>query len=130
MPSYVYKCNGCLCEFIVTKKMSESSRPEVCAECLSGDTNKIPAMPQVLFKGDSWGDKNSRIKKQMSEKNKRLDTISNERKHDAPMSTLVPNVDGERVDSWAEAQKLAESKGKVSETYAQMVQKEQNEKKA
>lgn len=130
MPTYIYKCDSCEEGFEVVKKMSESSRPEVCVYCESESTHKVPAMPQVLFKGDSWGDKNSRIKKQMSEKNKRLDAISNERRKDAPMSTLVPNVDGERVDSWSEAQKLAESKGKVSETYAQMVQKEQNEKKA
>ncbi len=46
-----------------------------------------------------------------------------------PISTLLPNVGGEVVDSWSEAKKLAESKGKVSETYDHMVKKEVEAKK-
>jgi len=129
MPVYNYKCDTCKEEFTVSKKMSESSRPEVCAVCSSGETHKIPSMPQVMFKGDDWGDKNSRIKKQMAEKNKRIDVKQNEMKKEAPVSSLVPNVDGERVDSWSEAKKLAESKGKVSETYDNMIKKEAEVKK-
>ena len=38
--------------------------------------------------------------------------------------SLAPNVDGERVDSWSDAQKLAKSKGKSAESYEPLVQKE------
>jgi hypothetical protein len=86
-------------------------------------------MPQVMFKGDDWGDKNAKIKKQMGEKNARLDVKQNEMKKEMPISTLLPNVGGEVVDSWSEAKKLAESKGKVSETYDHMVKKEVEAKK-
>ena len=129
MPTYVYKCSSCGEEFLVSKKMSESSRPEVCAVCSHAETVKVPAMPQVMFKGDDWGDKNAKIKKQMSEKNARLDVKQNEMKKEMPISTLLPNVGGEVVDSWSEAKKLAESKGKVSETYDHMVKKEVEAKK-
>ncbi len=50
---------------------------------------------------------------------------SNEMKRDAPAVTLAPNVDGERVDSWSDAQKLAKSKGKNADSYNALVQKEQ-----
>ena len=129
MPTYIYKCNACGDTFTVNKQMSKSSSPEDCVHCSSGETQKMPAMPQVVFKGDTWGDKNSRVGKQMAEKNKRLDVKQNEMKRDAPVSSLLPNVDGERVDSWSEAKKLAESKGKVSETYDNMVKKEIETKK-
>ena len=98
MPTYVYKCSSCGEEFLVSKKMSESSRPEVCAVC-------------------------------SHEKNARLDVKQNEMKKEMPISTLLPNVGGEVVDSWSEAKKLAESKGKVSETYDHMVKKEVEAKK-
>ncbi len=34
--------------------------------------------------------------------------------------TLVPNVEGERVDSWGEASKLAKAKGKETTGYDRM----------
>ncbi len=125
MPTYVYKCPQCELEFEVTKKMSESSTPEGCLDCGSDVIcNKIPAMPQVMFKGDDWGDKNNRIKKQMEARRSKATVKQDEMKRDAPGVTLVPNVDGERVDSWSDAQKLAKSKGKNTESYNDLVKKE------
>ena len=128
MPTYVYKCPSCELEFDVTKKMSESSTPENCLDCKDVVCDKIPAMPQVLFKGDEWGDKNSRIKKQMEARRSKATVKQDEMKRDAPGVTLVPNVNGERVDSWTDAQKLAKSMGKNTESYNNLVQKEQSNK--
>lgn len=130
MPSYSYICKECEHEFNVTKKISLYNTPESCPECNASDCNKQVGMPQVMFKGDSWIDKNNRISKQMADKNKKLAVRENEMKRDAPSVKLVPNVDGERVDSWSDAQKLAKDKGKNTESYNELVKKEDTLKKS
>jgi len=130
MPTYTYQCKECELEFNVTKKMSESSTPENCPSCTAPDCIKVPAMPQVMFKGDGWIDKNNRISKQMEMKNQKLAVRENEMKREAPSVKLVPNVDGERVDSWSDAQKLAKDKGKNTESYNDLVKKEDTLKKS
>ena len=85
---------------------------------------RIITVPQVIFKGDGWVDKNLRIKKQMAEKNRRLDRKQSAMKKDAPAVSLAPNVDGERVDSWGEAAKLAKSKGKDVSGYEKKAREE------
>ena len=64
----------------------------------------------------------------MASKNRHLDAKQDEMKRDAPAVTLVPNVAGERVGSWAEAQSLASSKGKDASTYTDVVRKEKASK--
>ena len=86
------------------------------------NTHKEVTIPQVVFKGDGWADKNARIKQQMKVKNSRLSLKENEMKKDAPSVQLVPNVDGVRVDTWSEAAKLAKSKGKDTTLYEKKVQ--------
>ena len=129
MPTYCYECKECGYGFNVTKKMSESSSNESCPECSANECLKVPAMTQVMFKGDGWVDKNTRIKNQMSQKNKKLEAKENEMKRDAPNVTLVPNVNGERVDSWSDAQKLAKDMGKNTESYNDLVKLEAKSKK-
>ena len=80
MPSYSYICKECEHEFNVTKKISEYNKPEACPECSANDCTRQITMPQVMFKGDSWIDKNNRISKQMSDKNKKLAVRENEMK--------------------------------------------------
>ena len=53
----------------------------------------------------------------MATKNRRLDAKTEEMKRDAPGVSLVPNVGGERTDSWAEAGRLAASQGKDPSGY-------------
>lgn len=130
MPVYFYQCKECDNEFVVTKKMSQYNTPENCPECSAPDCIKVPAMPQVMFKGDGWIDKNNRISKQMEMKNQKLAVRENEMKREAPSVKLVPNVDGERVDSWSDAQKLAKDKGKNTESYNDLVKKEDTLKKS
>ena len=65
----------------------------------------------------------------MREKNKKLDARTAEMKRDAPNVSLAPNVEGQRVDSWSEAQRLAKSKGKNTEYYETLIAKDKASKK-
>lgn len=128
MPFYEYRCEACDENFDRMLPMSRSDEAQACPTC-SGVTRKLISAPQIIFKGDDWASKNSRIAGQMRDKNKKLSTNQNSRKREAPVATLAPNVDGERVGSWSEAQNLAASKGKDATTYAPKVAAEQALKK-
>jgi predicted nucleic acid-binding Zn ribbon protein len=107
--------------------MSECKTEQMCAVC--GNTlRKLLTAPNVIFKGDGWSTKNERIKRQMRDKNKKLTAKQNEMKRDAPNVDLAPNVDGQRVDSWSDAQKLAKSKGKDTKSYEPLIAKEKSNK--
>ena len=122
MPTYTYECQDCHAEFERVLPMSQSDDPQTC-EC-GGQGRKTISMPNVIFKGDGWVDKNLRVAGQMADKNKRLVQKQNERKREAPGVRLAPNVDGEQVGSWSEAQKLAASKGKNTESYVPKIREE------
>ena len=123
MPIYEYACDACEGVFDRMLPMSRSDEPQPCPEC-AGPTRKRVSLPHVIFKGDDWATKNGRVAAQMREKNRRLDQKQEARKRDAPGVTLAPNVGGERVGSWSEAQKLAASQGKDASTYEKRVKTE------
>jgi len=127
MPIYAYRCDACEHDFDVRKPMAESSTPEECPLC-GGDTRKVFLPVGTIFKGDGWESKNTRVSRQMREKNRRLGAKQEERVKDGgvPGGKLVPNVGGERVDSWGEAKKLAASQGKDTSGYEQMERKEKS----
>lgn len=128
MPTYSYECPECG-EFEARASMSDYALPQTCPECgASGKRIIGQAVPSFILKGDDWVGKNLRIKGQMAAKNRRLDKKQDEMKRDAPGMTLAPNVNGERVSSWSDAQKLASSKGKNTESYAPMIQAEKKRK--
>jgi putative FmdB family regulatory protein len=124
MPTYDFACSSCETRYTKILKMSERDTPVPCPEC--GEVGqRVPSLPQFILVGDGWAGKNLRVKQQMAEKNKRLDAKQNEQMRDTKIGgRLVPNVDGEKVDSWGEAQKLAKSKGKSGESYNALVEKE------
>ena len=124
MPVYEYECGACEGAFEKRLPMSQYDDPQDCPSCGSGNTERVVSMTNFVLKGDGWTGKNGRISRQMAHKNRRLDRKTNEMKQDAPVVTLAPNVDGERVGSWSEAQKLAASKGKNAASYTDMVRKE------
>jgi putative FmdB family regulatory protein len=126
MPFYSYHCNDCGEEFEKLLKFSEYDSHQQCPHCESNETEKNIVMCSVVFKGDSWCDKNLRIKKQMRAKNKKLDKKQKERWEGKVK--LAPNVDGERVESWSDAQKLAKSQGKSTATYDKLVREEKSKK--
>jgi len=59
----------------------------------------------------------------MKKKNEKILERQKDRYHGTGQK-LQPNVDGQPVESWKEAQQLAADKGKISETYTPMVEKE------
>ena len=115
MPTYSYKCSECGETFDKSAPRSQYAAPQECS--CGGEAKRVVGDVGFVLKGDGWVGKNQKIKGQMAWKNKRLDQKSRERRHDAPGVRLAPNVNGERVDSWDEAAKLAKSKGLASETY-------------
>lgn len=127
MPTYDFRCSSCENHYTRILSMSDRDTPTTCPECGEAGT-RVPSLPQFILKGDDWAGKNARIKSQMAEKNRKLDARQEEMKRDAPSVTLAPNVDGERVDSWSDAQKLAKAKGKNTESYNNLVEKEKKGK--
>lgn len=127
MPNYEFLCPQCGDQFEKLLPMAEYKTPQPCP-CGSLAT-RILSMPNFILKGDDWVGKNIKIKGQMADKYNRLGKRQEEMKRDAPGMTLAPNVDGERVGSWSEAQKLAQSKGKATGTYDDKIREEKTKKK-
>jgi hypothetical protein len=103
--------------------MSRHAEPQTCETC-GAVAKKMVTAVNFNLSGDDWPSKNERIKKQMAAKNKTLTSKQNTRQREQPQVKLVPNVGGERVESWGEAKKLAESQGKDTSTYDPLVKKE------
>jgi putative FmdB family regulatory protein len=123
MPFYEFRCPACDTTFDIRLAVSDRDNPQPCKGCGATASRQITA-PMFNLPGDDWPGKASRVAKQMERKNQRLGAKQNERKRDAPMVTLAPNVGGERVESWAEASKLAASKGKDTSGYDALSRKE------
>ena len=123
MPIYTYACDACEQDFEQVLPLSRYDEPQACPSC--GETARKTVAPVgFILAGDGWASKNGRVAKQMAEKNRRLDSKQRELKNDGPGVSLVPNVGGERVDSWSEAAKLAKSKGKDTSGYEKMASKD------
>ena len=122
MPTYEYVCLTCEKPFDRVLPMSEYDTPQTC-DC-GGEGKRQLSLPNFVLKGDDWASKNGRIAGQMADKNRRLDKKQEELKRDGPQVRLVPNVDGERVENWTDAKKLAESKGKDGSTYDTKIREE------
>ena len=125
---YEYNCDACGQEYVCNVPMDDYAKPQPCPSCGKENMKKFQPTTNFILKGDGWTGKNMRIKNQMAEKNKKLDARTNEMKRDQPNVTLAPNVDGERVDSWTDAQKLAKSKGKDTTSYEPLIAKEKASK--
>lgn len=123
VPIYAYRCEACEIDFDRMLPISKYDEPQACETC--GEVaKKLVSAVHFNLSGDDWPSKNERIKKQMAAKNKTLTVKQNERQREQPHVKLVPNVGGERVESWGEAKKLAESQGKDTSTYDPLVKKE------
>lgn len=123
MPIYAFSCEQCGEAF--DRKLSIDGRdtPQTCAEC-GGVALRVVTGCNFNLPGDGWASKNIRVKGQMAKKNKRLTRTTQEQIREQPLVKLVPNVEGQRVESWSEAKKLAGSQGKNTDTYAPMIAKE------
>lgn len=129
MPTYEYRCEACSHEFEMFLRMSDCDTIQSCPSCKSPDTRKlISGGAGFILSGDDWTGKNIRVNRQMEQKNRSRASRQEERKRDAPVVQLAPNVGGERTESWADAQRLAAAKGKDAASYTPMVQKEKASK--
>jgi len=126
---YEYECSACDTQYTCNIPMDDYKIPQPCPECGVENAKIFKPTLNMIFRGDGWSTKNERIKRQMKSKNRKLDQRQHEMKNDTNVGgRLAPNVDGERVDTWAEAQSLAKSKGKDTSSYEAMVHKEKKGK--
>lgn len=126
MPTYEHECNQCGNVFDLTLKISELQKTQQCPECASEDTKRNITSANFILVGDDWPGKSIRVNGQMHVRRDKVGIKEEEQKKDAPLATLIPNVDGEETDTWAEAQSLAKDKGKDTSTYEPVVRKEQS----
>lgn len=130
MPTYGYRCDPCEVDFDVTKPMAEFDSPETCPSCEGGARRLFEPCGYVL-KGDDWAGKNLRVSRQMQQRREAAGRRQEVRRRDSNVGgRLVPNVGGERVDTWTEAGKLAGSQGKDTTGYEAQVQKEERDSHA
>lgn len=126
MPTYAFKCMSCENEFDRILPLAEHDAPQACPECEVGPAKRVlSSTVGFVLKGDGWSGKNIKIRNQMSRRREGLASKEHERKMDGPGMRLAPNVGGERVDSWSEAQRMAKSQGKDTTSYDGVVRKEQ-----
>lgn len=128
MPLYVFRCEACEDQHELLVKLADFDVPQPCPDCESS-MRRLVVPVAFNLPGDDWASKNGRVAKQMREKNVGLKAKQNERRRDQPMVTLAPNVNGERVGSWSEAQKMAGSNGKDTSSYDTLIRKERASKK-
>jgi putative FmdB family regulatory protein len=125
MPTYTFKCEACDHQFDRILRLAEFDDPQACPECAVIPAKRIIGGPVgFVLRGDGWTGKNLKIKSQMAKRRAGLAAKEREIKNDGPGVRLAPNVGGERVDSWSEAQRLAKSKGKDTSSYDKMIRKE------
>lgn len=123
MPTYSYKCHACDADFERVVPFSEARASQPCG-CGQQAARSLVAV-NFMLKGDDWAGKNIKIRGQMAQKNRVLESKQSEQKRHMASMQLAPNVDGERVDSWADAKKLAADRGKATATYDALIQREQ-----
>lgn len=124
MPKFSYLCDK---HGSFSLSFSVGSAPESasCPQCLSVSFRDL-GNASFHLKGDGWFGKNVVLRDQMAQKNNRLSQKERDLKGDGFLPKLVPNVQGEEVDSWQEAKKLASSKNLDTSGYEQKILEEKN----
>jgi len=119
MPEYAYACSDddCGTGFFATLAIVNRNEPQVCPKCGEPADKKIASGVGGVLRGDVWPGKNIRIKRQMARRRNAVGEREHQLKMDGPQFNLAPNVEGDRVDSWDEAGKLAASRGKDTREY-------------
>jgi hypothetical protein len=131
MSVYTVECSACGAATSVQRSpkdfpaLKRDGAP--CAACgLMASYVFQPGGLRVNFAGPSWSDKNMREK---DYRLKRSETLARRQKDNHWTPTLQPNFQGERTDTWREAQHLASSQGAaLPETYEPLVQAESRPK--
>ena len=128
MPEYAYKCSSDECGTAFFKNLAivRRNEPQVCPDCDAPALKQIAAGVGGVLRGDVWPGKNIRIKNQMAVRRARVGAREHVLKMDGPQFSLAPNVDGERVENWDDAGKLAASKGKDTCEYQSKAREAKN----
>ena len=122
MPLFNYACK-CSNRFSATQERG-THQTSVCPACGQGATQVVGGGVSFFLRGDNWSGKNILVADQMRRKNGKLAIKQAEKAREAPEYTLVPNVQGEEVDTWREAARYAASKGLDTEAYETMAENE------
>jgi len=127
MPEYAFKCNdeACGTAFFETLAIANRNADVPCPSCGGESTKQIAGGVGTVLRGDVWPGKNIRVKNQMRERRERVGQREHQLKMDGPQFNLTPNVEGQRVDNWNDAVRLAASKGKDTAGYEQQARKAQ-----
>lgn len=126
MPSYNYECPDCAESFERFLSIQDRDSVVECPVCGTVSEKRVAGTVGGVLKGDGWPGKNIRCRADMSARRERVGRKEEQIRRDGPMLRLAPNVDGEEVDSWSEAQRLAASKGKDTALYADKARQEKN----
>lgn len=123
MPLYSYACSSCSERFEEFAALVDYRKPQACPTC-GGAAERVlgDRAPGIVLRGDGWPGKNLRVRNQMRQKNEVL--ARKERDLKVTMPKLVPNVEGEQVNSWSDAAKLAKDRGKEVSGYERYARKE------
>jgi len=125
MPEYVFKCSDdeCGAGFFKTLAIVNRNAPQDCPTCGADADKQIASGVGGVLRGDVWPGKNIQVKQQMAARRAKVGEREHVLKMDGPQFELAPNVNGERVDSWSDASKLAASEGKDTREYDKRARK-------
>lgn len=116
---YDYRCPDC--DFEEEKNHSIKESPLfLCPECKVPMERKIGAGAHTILLRGSFPSKDLKEKNYRKKRSQEMDRKMR-LSHESP--SVVPNVDGERVDSWGDAKKLAADKGYDPSTYDRAAEK-------
>ena len=116
MPTYDYQCLSCEEVFEGFVMISKRLDNQKCPKCGHLESKLLPSFTtNFILKGSGWPSKAMLINKEMTKKND--DNKIKQQQYKSSTPTLVPNVEGQQVDSWRDAQKLAKEKGYDTKTY-------------
>jgi putative FmdB family regulatory protein len=118
MPVYEYKCERCQAQQEAVHGVGET--PAVACACGQVMQRQTVNALRVNYKGWDWVTKNQREDEYRQRRSARMQKKMLER----PTDKLVPNVNGEILDNWTDAQKYAQEKGYASASYETQVRKE------
>lgn len=130
MPLYRHECQECTNEFDVMCSIDDRKKSHECEFCGAVNSKNLITGCNFNLPGDEWVSKNLRVQKQMEGRRVKAKEKAGEQAREQPGMTLAPNVEGERTESWADAQQLARDKGKDPNSYTQMVARERKQKSA
>lgn len=110
MAFYDMKCPEC--ETVIEVEHSVHETPEYnCQACGSVLERVFTPISFKLVGDNGWPSKAFRQKEYWRKVNENLDSRKEERLREHPSLKLVPNVNGEQVENWKEAQAIVKEKG-------------------